>query len=1039
MASGLTVKQLLAQRDNPGGGNGSAPPGSTAALLQARDGNSSGSGSASVPLATSPKGGNGDLFGSLKSAAHWAAGKTELAATDLKNIPGGMVGLAEGEAKAVKQTVEHPWVTGKEKQALLHDWGHPTSAPQAKVDKPVAGIIKGLIAPVEHPLRDPFQTLMTVLPLAHGLGRTAEAAGVDAFDTSAPRLLSKNGEETPLQPSKNPAVRGVQSLHDKVVQHAINTKPDSKLAAYGTKRIGNSLDETARYQARLRAVPAQALQTAAKKLNGKLPGHVNTRVEQAALELTSVNTAPEDAAAYHAAQAAKGVEPVRNAAVAKLYSKVAERGLLTKNDAGDMVVAKNHPALAKTDLALAKVQGRGDEILTRYGIRTPEDLQAAINKPGQYRAGAVYEKPTPGKTGVVSQAEMKAQARVNRLQTVFDRATAAKPVSPGEPPLSALKDGVAATPRAERIGGALSVAKDDLQRIQKAAASRVKPTGVIGGETARPGRGFVSYRGEETKASTTSAAKSPGPVVGEVKAPISSHVNTGANIAKGFIPKDVTGMAARHYQQIVRFMNTSERRAEAIRSGSEVKQTNRDVLVRKPGVSHEKISPVVNEILGKSKLTTDDLEGLNGALQDYREQLVPGLKDRFAGDRNTPVGTSAKDAAAALGHEAPEGHVWVDRNILGDLAKPGAGPRGKIARSFDNINSAVTAATVYFKVGHVGTRALTNASTAIIQGSAEPTQIARSVKLWNALGDEDKMRALAAAGQHGFEAMPHEGASAASKVAGMGAKFWARRFDSPFRFNSIAYEARKAGFDTPAKFKTMLDQAEDPAAHGLSAAQTSKVDWVLKRANREGIAYDRLSPFEKQYIARALWFYPWLKGTVGFAANTGLEHPYKAAALGQLGVQGRQQQARDLGALPSYEKGLLKLGGSAGHPLVADFSTFSPFATPATMLDVAAAKSNAADFLNPVYSAAEQLGTHQNSYGQHTNAPLSSALGSLFAPTPEAQIVAALRNSGKNQSRKMFKTTWQSALARALVGPGTPRRLNVPAAHSAASRESSGR
>jgi hypothetical protein len=52
-----------------------------------------------------------------------------------------------------------------------------------------------------------------------------------------------------------------------------------------------------------------------------------------------------------------------------------------------------------------------------------------------------------------------------------------------------------------------------------------------------------------------------------------------------------------------------------------------------------------------------------------------------------------------------------------------------------------------------------------------------------------------------------------------GAKWWAKHADAPFRFNSIAYEARKAGFDTPAKFRDLLDQAREPARHNMNAAE----------------------------------------------------------------------------------------------------------------------------------------------------------------------------------------------------------------------------
>src|SRR5207253_8003965 len=123
-----------------------------------------------------------------------------------------------------------------------------------------------------------------------------------------------------------------------------------------------------------------------------------SRLNQAALELTSVNTSPEDAAGYHLRQAEAGVNPRLNRAVAKLYQGVSERGLLARNEHGDTIVnAAAHPKLAAADLRLGQLQGRGDEILARYGVRTPEQLAERVSAPGRIRAGGRYIAPTPGR------------------------------------------------------------------------------------------------------------------------------------------------------------------------------------------------------------------------------------------------------------------------------------------------------------------------------------------------------------------------------------------------------------------------------------------------------------------------------------------------------------------------------------------------------------------------------------------------------------------------------------------------------------------
>ena len=1160
-----------------GGGTGRAVVG----LPPASSGGTPGRAVVGLPGAPTAAGssGGGGILGALEGAGHFIASKAALAANDIKAIPGGVVQTIKDIPSPL--TVAYHLATGNVGAA------QKDVTPIAQDAKAQA---QSASTALQHPLRDPFQTVTTVLPLLHAAGNVAArgAAVADAARAGggmadvakaavakpvvAPRLLNLGDNQVPLQPSKTVTGRAFQGVYDKVLQKAVDTNPDSPVASHATSRVGASLDETARYQQAMREAPAGALDQAAQKLTSKV-SPAQGRVNQAALELTSVNTSPEDAAAYHLAQADKGVEPARNRVVAKLYQTVADKGLLTKNENGDMVVnAADHPQLAQADLALAKVQGRGDEILSRYGIRTPDQLQAAANAPGRYRAGATYEAPTPGKAGVspaltrataerdalaaihekaLTQeaqwhaaqktkdlgplSEADAQARLAQLDAHHDalaekivpeisqyggdiskreqlvrnkdnanaRAVSKPTVKAeefaaasdklheiasrgGNPTANALAEllnerarlrdalnaraeaaltgeqspGLPRAPapahvsvppasnpyrnRIVQIGTRLEAAQQKVERLAAAAEARTKPTGVVGGEVARPARGHVSYASSEKKLPQSPAAASPGPVVGEAKSPITSHANTGYNIEHGLVPKDVTGNASRHFRQILRFVNTTERRNAAIKFGTDVSRSKRDVLVKVPGEDHAKLSQAIEEALGKSKPTVDEVHGLNAALDQFRQEMVPGLADKFSTDAEHPVGTSAADAAAARGLDAPGGYKFVDRNLLGDLGRTRPVPGGKLAHGIDNINSDVTAATVYFKVGHAGTRVLTNAATNIIQGSAKPTDIAKSVRLWKQLPHEERIRALAAAGQHGFESMPHEGTSRQARFAAAGARWWAKHADAMFRFNSIAYEARKAGYDTPAKFKTLLNQLENPS--GLSPDEAAKVDAVAKNANREGIAYDRLNNFERQYITRGIWFYPWVKGASVFAGRTLFEHPVKAGLLGAAGVQGRQQQQAQLGDLPSYEGGLFKVGGpdAAGNPLVADFSTFSPFATPADLLDIAAGKGKVAAQFNPALAGAGSLAYKLNPYGQPSKSPIADSLVATVAPAWPVQLAQAFLQRNQDQSKRMFPKSpglfgTQDTLLRALLGPGTPRRINLAAAASAAAREKAGR
>lgn len=1174
---------------------------------------------------TAAKSGGGGPFGFLHEVGHYIASKSELAARDIKAIPGGVVQVF-GAAGSI---VRHPLrSTPGGWHGLARQWEHPLRPVKGEDSAATLGrgILTGTKDAVVHPTRDPFQTLLTVLPAAGAAGRVGEAGAAvrageftDATKALSPfhprppvrqRLLSVGDTHIPLHASTNPSVRLVQAGYDALIQHALDTNPEGRIAAHATRRASGSLQETSRYQHRMQAVPANLIERGGVKLGPRkfspvrvVTDRVPRKVQEAALRLVSENNTAEEAMAYHVGQARAGVARNDNLKLARLYKTVAARGLIVKDEAGDAVInGEQFPKLAALDKQIAEGQSEVDLIAEKHGLATPEQLASRRNGPARIRAGATYETPTAAKMGKPSKALLGQRARVERLQTLHDRATeqiqgteikpgealvGSKIVGPGaekastaesavtqsavrlaelerqhaaaldkmaagefgpinradvnartknnlraarqdagvtktgkasgastykstkrptvkqerraaaeqlaeefiakEPThpvsvawrkrtaeidkLKALQNpdlfekpkGIVASPgrvvgapgsaRAEKLGAALSVAKDRLEQMEAAAfgytdkkgvvhSGRVKPTGIVGGDTARPGRGFVTHRTQEPKAPKSAAASSPGPVVGAVKSFIPKKSFTGKGIQHGHVPDNTSRLVAQHMRAAYRYVNTDKFRARLLQTSHPTRRTSRDVLMRDPSVTAEtiaksegitvraaqkrmQIGPAVDELLGRTKPTLDELEAGTKGIRAYLDDMLPGLSGHFEADK-----------AHEIGVKAPDGYKWVDETLLGPLGKKAFRERGGWAKGFDSVNSAVTAATVYFKIGHLGTRALTNAATNIIQGSAAPVEIGRSVTLWHALSDSDKLRALAAAGQHGIASLPHEGTNWVARVATHGANWWAKHIDAPFRFNSIAYEARQAGFDTPAKFSKMLDVAQDPASEGVSAAEAAKADWVLKRANRAGIAYDRLNETEKAWLTRATWFYPWIKGATMFAGHVASEHPYKTLAGAQTGEMGRKNQLRTLGPVPTYEAGLIPFGGGE-HPQTTDFSTFSPFSTPADLLNATARPGELSGFLNPVYGALDSLIHGTNQYGAKTTSPVTAALANLVSPTPESQIVTALLH--KSGPTRMFHTTWESALARSLGGPATPRKVNKAALQSAFARERAGR
>jgi hypothetical protein len=301
----------------------------------------------------------------LGRVGHVVGQKAELAARDIKGIPGGVIDQAN-------TAVVQPW-----KDVLTT--GHVSKKTNKRIDTLIQDTADSTRHALEHPGADPFATALTLLPALHGAGRVAET--VARVDRNAPRTLRTGDTEVPLIPSRNAAGRIGQKIYDKTLQRGLDKNPQGRVAAHAQKRIGGALAEEQRLQQRTRAVPAAMLDKAALKISrGRTPGL--RREKQAALELTSVNTAPEEAAAYHLGQAEKGVNPQRNKAVAALYQRVADKGYLTKDGKGNVTVdAEKFPQLAKVDARLADVQARGDETLAGEGCAAEGGARAARQRP----------------------------------------------------------------------------------------------------------------------------------------------------------------------------------------------------------------------------------------------------------------------------------------------------------------------------------------------------------------------------------------------------------------------------------------------------------------------------------------------------------------------------------------------------------------------------------------------------------------------------------------------------------------------------------
>lgn len=584
--------------------------------------------------------------------------------------------------------------------------------------------------------------------------------------------------------------------------------------------------------------------------------------------------------------------------------------------------------------------------------------------------------------------------------------------------------------RAERLNAALSLAKERRQALEAAAARRVRQTGVQG-TGAREGRQHVGYyRSEPSTGANAQLTRAPSPVVGRPQEAVSSHEFTGASVERAQVPDNTTGLAARHLARIIKQSVTSDFRRDV--PGSLARMSRRDVLVNTQILRNASVSDELRTALGGRRPTIDELAGEHAAWEALKQEIVPILNPARASD--------GLPHDAAIGTEAPPGFKWVDRKTLGQLGRPSIPLPSRFGRFVDAANAGQTAATVYYKLGHVATRAGTDAMTNLVQGSLNPVAMTKAFRVWRGLSEEERDQALAGVGGGGFSALPQEGLGPVGRVARAGSGFWAHKVDAPSRFLALHYEATRSGFGSLDKFKALLQEAKDPSH--LQPHERATVDGVFARADRAAIRYDGLNDFEKRYVQRAIWFYPWIKGATRFAGHTLVEHPAKSAGLGIAGANSAQQAARDLGPQPSYNAGYFKVGGTLGMPTVVNASTVSPLATPAEVTqsllhaNTPTQAEQLSSYLSPALGTLARAAFHVDELGRASKTGiLNQAAKGVVSTTPELALIHGLTATPDNQARKMFPTDPREALLRFLIGSIFPRTMNVPVANRSAIAE----
>lgn len=920
---------------------------------------------------------------------------------------------------------------------------------------------KQLKSEVQHPLRHPGNTALDVLGIASlGAGTAARVGAVGKVAREggslgdaarvvrhgpAPgvRTFKVGDLEVTAPASRSAGTRATQRLLDARRNRAAAAKPSGRAARVVTKKAGKALEETLRHEEAIAKAPAEALHA----LGNQLKPH-----EQWALRMVA-EEAPVD---RRIAALEKRVGETKGSTRRRL----AKRLDLTRQAKLLLTEENGKPALTSEKLKtvygkMEQVAGHRESLAKELGLLAEDAIQGRKTAAGRAAMGSKYEAPTPGKLGLPSKALVTKQRRVASLERRYEQAlkqareklppapmvhtrTGYKKVAQVTAPEKALARQHLEVPagpktpgvrselpqkgtysaKAQRIGAALSVARDELASAEASAGARVKPTGMIGNEdfTASPKAVYVPDIEQRVGKSGNVSSMGAQGTIGHPANPIKQGY-TGQAKALGREPIKTTKAVAQANLAVTRFHRILNLRTKIAKAAAPTPRFKDDIAIRLDKLkAHETLPHDVRKFI------------------DDPTELAPDEATRLFEKVRKSVLLAPENAAEFEKLHAAGKIGWVPKKLLGDLAHPAAPLTSVVGKApvavLDGVNNAQRLAILYLKPAYAAPNVLGNAALTIVhQGFAAPKNVAFASRMHWSLGPELTARVDAMVGEGVAASLQGEAGVGAKATQGL-AHIWSKGVDRPFRRAAFFHEAKLAGFKTPSELEKLLT---DPANHDTLIN-------VTKRANRELIDYGRLSSRERQVIRRVIFFYPWVKGSAMYAGHFLAEHPVKAAVAGQVGEYGRKKALASTGPVPTNLEGAFKAGGGLVNP-----SSAGILGTPAQTARVAAglmtgdvsrvAKGSA--MMTPALSLALALATKQDpgtgyKYKQGENVAADQLVGGL----PQLSLLHGLQ--GK-QTSKTYRDTKKSTVGKFFLGGLYPRPYNRGVLNSSAAKEKAGR
>src|SRR5215472_2624937 len=474
-----------------------------------------------------------------------------------------------------------------------------------------------------------------------------------------------------------------------------------------------------------------------------------------------------------------------------------------------------------------------------------------------------------------------------------------------EPDFGTIPEFRNAHPSVERLGGALSVARDNLERLEARADAMKTATGLVGAEDVAPGEHAI-YVGSQTAPPRWQVARrvSSSGTFGHTRKVGSFRQATGLARQYGAERNDVTELIGEHQHEAAQLTSLKRTVETARRQGTQIPTRPDDVFLWTDGntISSSRIPDVVAKYLkDPNSVTPAEKEAMKeggfaaGLRSAIMERAPQGLLQRQGDWSVSPeYAQRLQDAADGKG-------VFVPRRVLGEKTTQPVWrlPPGVLSK-FNTVNNLGRLALIYLKVNYPIVQGLSNVAMNLIQqGVFAPRNLSNAIMLNRRIGPE--LTAMVDdAVEQGFagQVLRGRGKGPIGRGTAQVAHYAGKAADAMPRRAAWLHEAYAQGYRTKAQIESLLT---DPSKLG-------DLVQVTQRAKEAIVDFGDLTPFEHDFVRNLVFVYPWMKGSTVWAGRFLRDHPIQASALAHLGQLGAGINQQVFGDRPTYEMNMVPIG-----------------------------------------------------------------------------------------------------------------------------------